>query len=324
MKPGQAILQAFYEADGKYLAPELLRRKLGPAAGQMAAEIGELQRLGYTIEAHPHFGYRLAGTPDRLITDDIKARLKSQVIGSEVLVFEQTASTSDVVEGMARNGAAEGLCVFAETQSRGRGRHGRNWSSPRGKGLWFSVLLRPTFPAVAVPRLTVAASVAVALSLRRQCQLDARIKWPNDVMIRGKKVAGILTETRGEGDEIKFAVVGIGLNVNCQPADFPPDVAATATSVLIETGEEQDRTELAARLLSEFDDCYRAALADFMSVTSEWAQLCTTLGRQVVVAVGNRRIEGEACALHSDGALLVRKDNGQLEHVTGGQLIAER
>jgi BirA family biotin operon repressor/biotin-[acetyl-CoA-carboxylase] ligase len=324
MNTGTAILEAFYQAAGQFVRADDLGRQLKLPTTTVTTEIADLERLGYTIESHPHFGYRLLGIPDRLTADDIKARLKTRVIGSEVLVFEETASTNDVVEHLAKSGAREGLVVFAESQTRGRGRRGRAWASPRGKGLWFSVLLRPTLPPSAASRITVAASVAVARAIREVGRVDARIKWPNDVIIDDKKLAGILTELRVEADEVLMAILGIGIDVNCEQDDFPNDLARIATSLKLETGSTQDRVALAARVLATFDECYQLALTDFEAVADEWAKLCTTLGRQIVVTMGQRRIEGFAQALDSDGALLVRCDSGQMERILGGDLVVER
>jgi BirA family biotin operon repressor/biotin-[acetyl-CoA-carboxylase] ligase len=235
------------------------------------------------------------------------------------LVFDQTGSTNDVVAQLARSGAREGLVVFAESQTRGRGRHGRTWASPRGKGLWFSVLLRPRLQPPAAQKLTVAASVAVARAVRLAGSADARIKWPNDVAVGGRKVAGILTEARGG-----TAIMGIGVDVNCRRDDFPADVRPVATSLQIETGKPQDRAALAAALLDELDAVYRAALSDFGAVVDEWARLCATLGKHIVVGMGRRRIEGYAQALGGDGALLVRRDSGQIERILGGDLVKEQ
>ena len=270
-----------------------------------AVELAELQTLGYEIETHPHFGYRLTNGPERLMADDLRARLETKVIGREILVFEETTSTNDAIMRMTQ--AREGLVVFAESQTKGRGRHGRSWASARGTGLWFSVLLRPKFP---LPRLTVAASVAVA----RVAGLDAKIKWPNDVTLDDRKLAGILTETRND-----VAILGIGLNVNCCDEDFPIELRKVATGLSC-----TDRPEMAARLLIELDVVYAQAADDFLTISAEWARLCTTLGKQIVVRMGEHRIEGHAQALDEDGALLIRRDNGQIERVLGADLVVER
>lgn len=285
-------------------------------------ELPALEKLGFVFESNPHHGCRLVKTPDKLIGDDLQARLNTRVIGTQVLVFEETASTNDAVLRMAGSGAKEGLVVFAESQTRGRGRHGRVWASPRGKGLWFSVLLRPKLAPVALTRLTVAASVAVARMVREFAGVETQIKWPNDVIVRGRKLAGILTEMHGAADEVRFAILGIGLDVNCRSEDLPAGVPAT--SLLIETGEMQDRAALAAAVLTALDEYYRLALENFDAVIEEWAQNCETLGRQLVVTMGARRIEGHAQALDGDGALLLRKDNGRIERIVGGDIVVEK
>ena len=304
-----AILQTLLARSGQFVPASELHQH----APDAARAITQLRQFGYDIESHPHWGYRLCGVPDRLSAEDLRARLETvpstrRTIGREILVFDETGSTNDVVARLAHDGAREGLVVFAESQTRGRGRHGRVWASPRGKGLWCSVLLRPRFPAT---RITVAASVAVA----RAIGLNARIKWPNDVTLGGKKVAGILTETRD-----RAAVLGIGLNVNCDRTEIPD----TATSLFLETGQRHDRAALGAAMLTQLDRYYRLAAADFAQVTSEWARWCTTLGRQIVVRMGERRIEGHAQALDGDGALLVRRDNGQVERILGAELTVEQ
>jgi len=309
-----AILQLFHRAGNQFVAPDQLRHIAGHA---LATELAELRRLGYQIESHPHHGYRLASAPDRLTADDIKARLGNTVIGSEILVFEQTSSTNDVASYLAHSGAREGVTVFAEAQTKGRGRHGRAWVSPHGKGLWFSVVLRPQLPADSVSRITVAASVAVARAIRAATRLEARIKWPNDVTIAERKVAGILTELHDNA-----AILGIGLDVNCERDDFPADVPAT--SLRIATGHWQDRSALAAAVLKELDTAYRQALNDFDDIVAAWAKWSTTLGRQLVLRMGHRRIEGHAQALDGDGALLLRRDNGQVERILGADVILER
>jgi BirA family biotin operon repressor/biotin-[acetyl-CoA-carboxylase] ligase len=324
MTAGTAILEAFYQAAGQFVRLDYLAELLKTPQPRITTEIAELQHLGYSIETHPHFGYRLLGSPDRLTADDIRARIRSRIIGSEVLVFDQTASTNDVVAHMARSHAAEGLVVFAESQTKGRGRHGRVWASPRGKGLWFSVLLRPKLKPSATPRLTVMASVAVARAVRKASGLDVRIKWPNDLTVNGKKVAGILTELHAEGDEVLAAILGIGIDVNCGSEDFPHDVAMIASSLQLETGRPQDRAALAVDVLRALDDCYASAQSDFDAVVVEWARLSTTLGKQIVVAMGARRIEGHAQALDADGALLLRCDSGRVERILGADVTTER
>ncbi len=307
-----AILDALHRNASGYVSFDELRQCAGVPAPLVTAGLAELQQRGYQIEINPHLGLRLLESPDRLTADEIQALLDTRVIGREVQVFDETASTNDVITRLAKSHAAEGLVVFAESQTRGRGRHGRRWVSPRGRGLWFSVLLRPELPATAYSRITVAASVAVARAVKQR----ARIKWPNDVTLGGRKLAGILTEAGKDA-----VILGIGVNVNSLPEDFPPELRAQATSLRIETGQAQSRTALAAKVLAALDAYYARVVDDFEAVATEWAGLCDTLGKQLVVNIGSRRVEGQAHALDGDGALLVRKDNGQIEHIRGGDLL---
>src|SRR6202034_3895849 len=176
------------------------------------SRIEELRKIGYEIEAGPHFGYRLTGEPDALLADDLLARLtKTKIIGRDIQVFEQTTSTNDVVEKLARDGVREGVVVYAESQTKGRGRLGRKWISPARKGLWFSILLRPNLRPQQTTQLTVATATALRRAIVSQTRLPVEIKWPNDILINGKKVAGILTEMNAELDRVRYVIPGIGI-----------------------------------------------------------------------------------------------------------------
>ncbi|MBI5396820.1 MAG: biotin--[acetyl-CoA-carboxylase] ligase [Verrucomicrobia bacterium] len=327
------LLATFRDAGETPWTATDLADHLGVSRATITRHIDELRQLGFEIEHQAHLGYRVAAWPDLLLADDIQHRLGKAVIGRRVLVYAQTASTNDLVEKLALDGAAEGTVVFAESQTRGRGRQGRAWASPRGKGLWFSVLLRPKLPLNAAARLTIAASVAVARAIREQTGLSPGIKWPNDILIAGRKCGGILAELRSDLDAIQFVVLGIGLDVNCDSGDFPPDVRRVATSLKIEVARAAgsglntppSRADLAVALLRELDRAYRLACGDdFDAVRREWGGLCSTLGKRVRLQAGPHRIEGHAQALDEDGALLVRRDNGRIERVVGGDVVMEK
>src|SRR2546430_6528708 len=197
-------------ADGSVSGAEL-SQELGVTRAAVWARIEELRTLGYDIAASPHLGYRLLSAPDVLHADDLMARLgKTRVIGRDIQVFEETTSTNDVIEKLARGGVKEGAVVFAESQTQGRGRLGRKWISPPKKGLWFSVLLRPDLRPQEITQLTVASATALRRAIHSHLGLNPEIKWPNDILIRGKKVAGILTELSGELDHVRYVILGIG------------------------------------------------------------------------------------------------------------------
>lgn len=320
----QNILRKLHGARSDFVSNSDLLAGASVSSALVSAEIEALRRLGYDIESHPHLGCRLRGAPDRLMADDLLARMSNSVVGSRILVFQQTGSTNDVVARQGTDGVPEGLTVFAESQTAGRGRQGRVWQSPAGKGLWFSVLLRPSYGVVAAGRLTVAASVAVAGALTRAGGVDARIKWPNDITVGGRKIAGILTELHQPVGKPMFAVLGIGIDVNCAESDLPPDLRSIATSLSVETGAAHDRAALAAEVLRDLDAWYRLSAVDFDALITRWAELSATLGRHLSVRVGSETVEGFAQALDGDGALLVRRDNGRVERIVSGDVVKQR
>ncbi len=299
-----------------------LAKDLGVSRAAIWSRIEELRKAGYDIEASPHHGYQLRASPDRLHADDLLARLgPGRTIGRDVQVFQETASTNDVVEKMARDDVREGIVVFAESQSRGRGRLGRQWISPSGKGLWFSVLLRPQLPPAAATQLTVVSAVAVARGIERHTGLKPDIKWPNDIVFGTRKVAGILLELGAELDHIRHVVLGIGIDVNLTAEEMPEDLRSIATSLRIEGGRIFDRADLAASVLSELDTAYaRLRRGDFHEISDEWMRRCSTLGQRVTIRMADRVIIGRAESLNEDGALLVRTDHGRLEHIIGGDV----
>ena len=320
------LLRALRTAgDGAVSGVELAER-LGVSRAAVWARVAELRRLGYDIEAGPHRGYRLLSAPDLLHADDLLARLgPTRVVGRDIRVFQETISTNDLVEKLAHDGVKEGVVVFAEAQTQGRGRLGRKWISPPGKGLWFSVLLRPDCRPQESTRLTVAAATALARAVESQTGLAPEIKWPNDLLIAGRKAAGILTELSAELDHVKHVILGIGVDVNLTARDFPADLRKTATSLRLESGETVDRAELATAILRELDRDYaQVCRGQFEAVADEWERRCTTVGRDVVIQLGDRQIIGRAESLDADGALLLRTQHGHLERVTGGDVRLER
>jgi BirA family biotin operon repressor/biotin-[acetyl-CoA-carboxylase] ligase len=320
------ILCALRETPGGSVSGADLSRKLGVSRAAIWARIEALRGLGYDIEASPHLGYRLVNAPDLLHADDLHSRLgPTRIVGRDIRVFERTTSTNDIIARLARDGIREGAVVFAESQSRGRGRLGRLWISPARKGLWFSILLRPDLPPQSATQLTVAAATALARAIALQTGLVPEIKWPNDILIRGKKVAGILTELTAELDHVKEVVLGIGVDVNLDAAEWPHDLRKTATSLKIESGQAVDRAELAVAILRELDGDYeRIRRGQFELVAGEWQQRCGTLGREVSIRIGDRVVRGRAESLDAEGALLLRTQHGRLERIIGGDVTMEK
>jgi BirA family transcriptional regulator, biotin operon repressor / biotin---[acetyl-CoA-carboxylase] ligase len=319
------ILTALRGAPEGAVSGAELSQQLGVSRTAVWARIEDLRKLGYEIEASPHLGYRLLSSPDVLHADDLLSRLgKTRIVGRDIRVFQQTDSTNDVIEKLAGDGVKEGVVVLAESQTSGRGRMGRKWVSPAGKGLWFSVLLRPGLRPQAVTQLTVASATALRRAIQQVTSLQPEIKWPNDLLLEGRKVAGILTELSAELDRVKYVILGIGVDVNLNSGDFPPELRKTATSLKIQAGRTISRPELAVAVLQQLDEDYaRVCAGDFASLAGEWEAHCTTLGREVVIRFGDRHVRGRAESLAEDGALLLRTEHGRLERIVGGDVAVE-
>ncbi|HON07718.1 MAG TPA: biotin--[acetyl-CoA-carboxylase] ligase [Verrucomicrobiota bacterium] len=320
------ILKALRSASSSYVSGAELAASLQISRAAIWSRIEELRQLGYDIEASPHLGYRLKNSPDVLLGDDIISRIeKINIIGREINVFNQTTSTNDVIEKMAVDGVPEGIVVFAESQTKGRGRLGRMWHSTTGKGLWFSILLRPALHPKTAMQLTIAAATATRRSISRFTKNPAIIKWPNDIILNGKKVAGILNEISAEMDIIKYAILGIGVNANQEIEDLPEELRNVATSIKIQTGQTINRCELAASILAELDSEYnKIKEGKFNTIADEWTQFCETIGKQVTIRISDRIIQGRAESVDADGCLLVRKTHGHLERIVGGDVILEK
>lgn len=317
-----AILTALRQNPDGGISGAALSAQLGISRAAIWARIQEMRRLGYEIEASPHGGYRLIHIPDVLHGDDLVARLNQpRVIGRQIRVFKETTSTNDVAEKMAHDGVAEGVVIIAESQTKGRGRLSRRWESSVGKGLWLSLLLRPEMAPQSATRITISAAVSIVRAIRHVTGLEAEIKWPNDVQVKGLKVAGILTELSAEVDRVRHLILGLGLNINHQPTDFPPEIRALATSLAIQTGGMVDRPCLAARVLEELEfDYSRIRSGQFEQIALEWERSCSTLGKAVRIQMGDRILQGRAEALDGEGALLLRSSHGNLERILGGDV----
>jgi BirA family biotin operon repressor/biotin-[acetyl-CoA-carboxylase] ligase len=253
---------------------------------------------------------------DVLSAEKITSGLGTRFIGQRVIHFPSLKSTMEKAIQEARKGAAEGTVVTAGEQTGGRGRVKRAWLSPEGS-ISLSVVLYPGMAQL--PYLVMLASVAVARSIEAVTGLKTQLKWPNDVLIGGKKVCGILIENELKGDNVSWAVIGIGINVNIEAGDFP-EIAATATSLSDELGGELPRVEILRRLLVELERLY-LTLGDGAQICNEWRRRLITLGRRVRVVSGENMLQGIAEDVSRDGSLLLKHDDGSISHVVAGDVI---
>ncbi len=326
MTSDAGILKELYRVGADGISGAALAEHMQVSRAAIWARIEELRRVGFVIEASPHLGYRLLESPDRLLGDDLKARLGPvRVIGREVQVFRETASTNELVERLARDGVAEGAVVIAEEQSQGRGRLGRTWVSPAGQSILMSVLLRPNLGPQEVTQLTIMAATAITRAIQRVSGVRAAIKWPNDVVMGRLKLAGVLTEMNAEPERVRHVVLGMGLNVNQERDDFPPELRDQSSSVRLQAGQPCSRASLAVALLEELDRDYSRVLEGrFMEVATEWKALCSTLGQTVRVQMEGAALVGCAEAIDDAGALLLRTADGKLRRIVGGDVTLDK
>ncbi len=281
----------------------------------------ELRGQGYEIAAVPHLGYRLVASPDKLRAFEIQFGLNTKIIGKNIIVMDTAPSTMDEAFRLGMEGVVEGTVICTETQSKGRGRLGRVWVSPKTKGLYFSFVLRPTLPLNQLSLLTLMSAVALAEALEGVSDLKVSIKWPNDLLWKGHKLAGILTELRAESDQVKFVVVGIGLNINTSAHQLVDG----ASSLKMAAGRSFDRVEVFQAVLRSLDKWYIKLLhCDFFDITEAWKERSSTINKRLRLTDPAGTIEGQAVDLDEDGALLIRKDNGVIVKKTAGDILLLR
>lgn len=316
----EEILKLLKEAPA-FLSGEEISRHFKVSRAGIWKAIQELRKDGYEIEAVPHCGYKLLSAPDKLFPEEIQTGLNTKFIGRKIYHYESLSSTMDAAFELAIGGAAEGTVVVSEGQQKGRGRMGREWFSPKGKGIYFSLILRPKIRPEEAPRLTLLSAVAVAEAIRKATGIPVSIKWPNDIMVAEKKLGGILTELNAELDRVKFLNLGIGINVNLKQTQLP----LRATSIKNELGKNFSRVELLRRVLEQLEEDYSLyGRQGFKPIIAKWQTLSSTLWKRVKVSSGRGDIEGQAIDIDTDGALLIRNDSGLVERIISGDVVRVR
>lgn len=308
----------FLKAQDGFVSGEEISRNLKISRTAVWKHIARLRTEGYLIEAVPHLGYRIISIPDKLLPEEISYQLNTKVIGQSLFYYETLGSTMDTAFELGLKGFPEGTVVFAESQTKGRGRLGRSWFSPKEKGIYLSLLLRPEFLPQEAPKITLMTAVSISEAIKKITGLSVLIKWPNDIVVGGKKLAGILTELDAEADKIKFINIGIGINVNSSKSFLPKE----STSLKEEIGTELSRIELAREVLRAIESNY-FILKDkgFKPILEKWLASSAILGKRIEISSQNRIICGEAQDIDMDGALLVRQDTGFIERVLSGDVV---
>ena len=316
----ERIINFLKETDG-YVSGEEISRRCGMSRAAIWKYMQELRQDGFDVVAVPHLGYKLVATPDKLLPSEIQHGLKTRYLGKKIIYEDTVSSTMDVAFRLGMEGAVEGTLVCAEGQTKGKGRLGRHWNSPKGKGIYMSVILRPSLPPTEVAQLTLLAAVAACEAIQRVSGAGARIKWPNDILVENRKLAGILTELSAETDRVRFVVIGIGINVNTPLSVLP----AQATSLKEETQKKISRVELLQEILQDLEDWYeRLKKQGFAPIVQRWKELSSTLGKRIRLVDPGGEIEGEAVDLDKTGALMIRNDAGLIVSKISGDVVQVR
>lgn len=310
------LAQRLIEAQGAALSGQQLADEFGVSRTAVWKHIKELEEQGYRIVSVKKKGYILASLPDTLEPTAIQALLKTERLGQNIHYIESCPSTQIVAHQLAQEGASYGTVVLTEEQTAGRGRMSRKWHSAAKKGIWMSVILRPDVVPQKAPQFTLVAAVAVVRAIEQVTHLKPEIKWPNDILINGKKCTGILTELQSDTDGIQALIIGIGLNVNQAPEDFDPEVKSIATSLKMESGEEIDRKKLVSSMLyflEQYTDLYIEEGFGMLKVM--WESYSSTIGRPVRARMANETLEGIAEGITDDGVLQLRTADGKLHGI---------
>jgi len=316
----EKIIQFLKEAES-YISGEEMSDQLRISRAAVWKYIDQLRHDGYEIAAVPHLGYKLESAPDKLLPYEISFGLGTKTIGRNIVSLDTVGSTMDEAFALGMKAAPEGTVVCAESQSKGRGRLGRGWVSPKGKGLYFSLILRPKFAPSQMAQLTLMTAVVLSEALENSAGVKTAIKWPNDLLSGGRKLAGVLTELRAEMDQVKFVVIGIGVNINASAGQLVPE----ATSLKIETGRSFNRVALLQEILRGMESWYEILnRGGFAPVLEEWKKRCGTLKKRVRVADAAGTVEGVAFDLDSDGGLLIRQDSGVVIKKMAGDILQLR
>jgi len=313
-----------YLKEKEYVSGEVLAQKLGISRVAVWKQIQKLKDTGYKITSDQNLGYCLVSRSDLLLPQEIQRGLSTKYIGKEVYYFPELKSTNIIAKEKALHraeGINEGTLIIAERQSAGKGRLGREWFSPAG-GIWFSIILYPQLSPSYISRITLMTAVAVVQAIKVCTQIESQIKWPNDVLISEKKVCGILTEMSAELDIINWVVVGIGINANIDIRDFPKDIQKNTTSLKETSGKEISRVKLIRIFLQEFEKYYeKLKKKGFPSILREWKFYSHTLGKKIRVDIGEKIITGEAIDINESGALVLKKEDGELIEIISGTII---
>ncbi|WP_188496676.1 biotin--[acetyl-CoA-carboxylase] ligase [Pullulanibacillus pueri] len=313
----EEILKLLFQHKETFISGQAICEQLGCSRTAVWKHITELRKEGYTIESVQKRGYKLLEAPKRLTKEEVLANLNSRYFGKVIDFHEVVPSTQKIAHHLAEDGATHGTLVLADEQAGGRGRLGRVWHSPKGTGIWMSLILKPDLTINRIPQLTLLAAVAIVRSIKKVSDVDCSIKWPNDILFEGKKLVGILTELQSEMENVRAVIIGMGINVNIEWADMPAEIRDIATSLKIITGKTQSRVMLIQTIMTELEKLYDLYLNEgFEVIKPMWETYALSIGKVIRArTMQGEVLQGVAKGINNDGVLLLEDDQGVVHHI---------
>ncbi|KEH99340.1 biotin--[acetyl-CoA-carboxylase] ligase [Clostridium massiliodielmoense] len=315
------IISLLKENEDNFISGEKISERLGITRAAVWKHMKSIKEDGYEIESVSRKGYKLISSPDLLTFEEVNPYLKTNYIGKDIRYYNTIDSSNTKAKELGAAGAKEGTVVISEEQTGGRGRLGRTWVSPKFKGIWMSIILRPDIEPMEASKITQIGAASVCISIN-ELGLKSAIKWPNDIVLNSKKVCGILTEMSGELNKINYIVMGIGINVNIESDDFPGDIKNIATSIKIEGGSKVKRKELVGKVFNNFEILYdefikSGTIKKSINICKENSAL---IGKQVKIIKRSDEVFAKAIGLTEDGELIVEYNDGKVDKIVSGEV----
>lgn len=317
----EEIIKLLKENKNNFISGEKISESIGVTRAAVWKYIKAIKEEGYEIESASRKGYKLTSSPDLLTFEEISPNLKTRFIGRNFVHLDTIDSTNNEAKKLAIDGSPEGTLVISEEQTMGRGRLGRNWVSPKHKGIWMSLILRPEINPIQVSKITQVAAAAVCMALI-DMGIETLIKWPNDIVLNDKKVCGILTEMSGELNRVNYVIVGIGINANIDKDEFPEDLKPIASSLKIEIGNYIKRKELVRRILNNFEELYEELINE--ETIKKSIEICkdnsALIGKEIKIIEKGKETRARALSLNEDGKLIVQYKDGKVDELISGEI----
>lgn len=314
-----AILKMLREADG-YVSGQEICAEFGVSRTAVWKVVRQLQEEGYQVEAVRSKGYRIVDAPDVMTAEEVKSQIDTEWAGRNVIYYPETDSTNLRIKQLGDEGAPHGTLVVADRQTKGRGRRGRSWESPGSSCIYMSLLLRPDMAPDKAPMLTLVMACSAAEGIMDCADAEVRIKWPNDLIVGGKKLVGILTEMSTQIDYINHVTIGVGINVNIK--EFPEEIKETATSLYLETGTAIKRAPVIAAVMRHFEEDYKVFMQteDMSGLMEKYSRLLINKDREVVILGRESQYTARAEGISRTGELIVRREDGTIENIRAGEV----